>query len=249
VDWDPFIQLLVEKVEADRVLNMGAHYLQELYLHLHLFGLLTKMVYEPEMAGLRETLKDSILQGWRDIPSTVYLTLAVPHNMLRVFQKKSPTETGTPICHLMIQSPHDGRQNIFPDIQLGFGDIRSTGTKYSENFSVYVEADEKEWQGKKPLLVSTIVPTWVVLYHADLSSEVIFSLKSTPVSMLLVGDLGMSLEIHKSTFASKDVFITLHPPSLDGFPLVSCPPQISVSQSSSRELAQHGLVSTEPSAS
>jgi hypothetical protein len=190
---------------------MGAHDIQELYVHLHLFGLRTEMAYQFDMVGIKENLKDSPLRRWQTRPSTVCLTFAVPHQKLAMFQKKSPAEFGSPICHIMLQSLYDGRQNIFPDLQLGFGDIRTTGIKNTDNFAIYVEADEKEWQGKKPFIVSTIIPSWIVLYHADLSTEVIFALKSTPTSMLLTRELGMFLEIHKSILAGKDVFITLHP--------------------------------------
>src|SRR5436853_7044237 len=116
----------------------------------------------------------------------------------------------------MLQSPHDGRQNIFPDLQLGFGDIHTSGSKNADGFAINVEGDDKEWQGKKPLIVSTIVPTWAILYHADLSTEVIFALKSTPTSMLMASELGMFLEIHKSRVGGKDVFITRHRPGTKG---------------------------------
>jgi hypothetical protein len=224
VNWDSFIHILCDKLANDRQLNMGARYIQELYVHLHLFGLRTEMVYKPDMIGLRQNLKDSPLRRWQSISSTVWLTFVVPHHKLGVFQNKSPTEFGSPICHIMLQSPYDGWQNIFPDLQLGFGDVRTTGIKNTDDFAIHVEADQKEWQGKCPLIVSTLVPTWIVLYHADLSTEVVFALKSTPTSILLARELGIFLEIHKSILAGKDIFLTKNPPNLEGYmPVLSNP--------------------------
>ncbi len=62
-----------------------------------------------------------------------------------------------------------------------------------------------------------LVPTWVLLLYPDLSTEVIFQLKNTPIALLKLGSqLGMFLILHRSTLASQDVFITRHHPNLTG---------------------------------
>ncbi|KAH8699392.1 hypothetical protein GQ44DRAFT_744204 [Phaeosphaeriaceae sp. PMI808] len=230
--------IFCDKVLNDQQLNMGGHYIQELYTHLHLFGLRTEVPYEPDMSGIRRNLKDSPLRHWKSIKSTVFLTFSIPHHKLAAFQNKSPSKIGSPICHIMLQSPYDGRQNIFPDLQMGFGDIQTTGTKYTDEFAIHAESDQKEWQGNKPLIVSVLVPTWIVLYHADLSTQVIFALKSTPTSMMLAGELGMFLEIHKSALTGKDVFLTQDPPNLEAYvPLPDNPKDYG---STPAELVQYG---------
>ena len=243
VEWAEFIPLLGNKILDDRQLNMGAHYIQELYLHLHMFGLRTEDTYKPDMDGIRENLRDSPLKHWKTIPSAVCLTLVVPHHKLAFFKKTSPMKTGTPACHITLQS-YDGRQNVFPDVQMGFGDIRPKGVKNSDGFTLMVETDRQEWQGTKSLIVSTMISTWIVLYQNDLSTEVIFALKSTPTSMLLAGTLGIFLEIHKSMLSRNDVFLSKSPPNLQNY--VTVPKTIEYSSAGSNPV-QHNLNVTGPS--
>lgn len=186
VDWRRFIEQFVDLVLDDPNLNMGAHYLQELFVHLHVFGLHTMSSYAPEMDGLVAHLKDSPLRNWQDVPSVLCVTLVVPRQKLAVFQKALPTEFGSPICHLMLQCS-DGRQNIFPEIQLGFGHVQTSGMRYTDSFTIQVQADDNEWEGTAPLLVSAMVPKWALLLYPDFSTEVVFQLKSTPMVMMKLG--------------------------------------------------------------
>ena len=222
VEWERFIEQLIDLVLNDQELNMGAHYLQSLFVHLHMFGLHSMPTYEPKMDGIVANVEDSPLRGWQDLPSVLCMTLVVPHQNLAAFQNSLRTDIGSPICHLMLQSP-DGRQNIFPDIQLGFGRVKTSGVRYTGSFRVQVEADDMEWEGSAPLLVSTMVPTWVLLLYPDCSTEVIFQLKNTPMALLKLGrELGMFLALQRSTLASDDVFITKHRPHMLGHMSVCC---------------------------
>lgn len=246
--WDGFIELLIDKIENDKVLKGANRSMQDLYVHLDLFGLHAKVTDSPEMIELRSDLTNTIHQSWEDVPSILWLTLVVPRKKLHVFQSESASAIDGPICHLVIRSSYGLKQEIFADIQLGFGEISTTGAPNSANFAITVREDEKEWQGETPLIVSAAVPAWMVLGEANLSAEVMFCLKSTPSTYLLAPTLGHDLEIHKSSWASPDVFITANPPNLEGFPSVFCDFKELQSESSFGELIQDSLASSELSA-
>ncbi|KAL1962427.1 hypothetical protein VTN77DRAFT_9698 [Rasamsonia byssochlamydoides] len=58
----------------------------------------------------------------------------------------------------------------------------------------------------------------------DLSTEVDFALKITPVSVMALADeLGLFLSIHQSTLASEDVFITRYRPNMSGHVSICAP--------------------------
>ena len=216
VEWELFIEHFCNLLLSDNSLNMGAHYLQELFLHLHLMGLYTIESYEPNLDGLISNLGGSPLRAWKNIPSVLCLTLVVPRMRMATFQDASLRD-GSPICHIMLQSSTDSRQNIFPDVQLGFGNVVTSGKEYTDDFSIQVRGDNADWEGHAPLVVSVIVPTWAVLLDTDLSTEVLFALKSTPLSMAIYAKrFGFFLTIHKSILANKDVFITRHRPNMSG---------------------------------
>ncbi|KAF2445427.1 hypothetical protein P171DRAFT_512676 [Karstenula rhodostoma CBS 690.94] len=222
VDWDRFICTFQDYVLADPLLNMGRHYLQELFLHLDNFGLLPNSAHVPDLTTLQRSLLEGPLRNWRDIPSTLCLTLVVPRDKLAFFRNTAANQTGTPVCHIMMQCPRGSWQNIFSDIQLGFGDIRTSGQKASDDFIIAVTPDDKRWEGNTSLIVSTLVPTWMVLDDPTLSTEVIFALKSTPASVRFTQQFGMFLEIHTTTLAANDVLISRHRPNTEGSMSVSC---------------------------
>lgn len=221
VDFDKFIEAFNDKVSRDTVLNMGAHYIQGLFTHLHMSGLFSASTYVPGLDGFMGLLNDSPLRRWKDVPATLWLTIVVPHSKLWLFQKKHFTETGSPVCHIALQHS-DGRQNFFPDLQLGFGRLRTAGVKHTGDYIVFVDPDEREWHGKSPLIVSVMIPTWLALYDLNHSTEVAFALKSTPETAAFIKDLGMMLELHKSTLAGEDVYLTTNPPNLAGHPSLPC---------------------------
>ncbi|KIV77254.1 hypothetical protein PV11_09067 [Exophiala sideris] len=229
VDFDNFIKAFCDNVSRDTVLNMGDHYIQELFTHLHISGLFSASTYEPGLDGFMDFLNDSPLRNWKNLPATLCLTLVVPRSKLWLFQKKSPTDTGSPLCHIALQHS-DGRQNLFPDLQLGFGRLRTAGVKHTGDFTVCVDSNEKEWQGKDPMIVSVMIPTWLALYDLDHSTEVAFGLKSTPMTAAFMADLGMMLQLHKSTLAGEDVYLTTNPPNMAGHPSLPCQPKTAASQ-------------------
>ena len=222
VQWGRFIGQLMDLLIDEGELDLAAYHAQSLFVHLHVFGLHSMPNYEPNIDGLMVHLKDSPLRDWQDLPSVLCVTLVVPRQKLAAFQDSLRPDIGSPICHVMLQSP-DGRQTVFSDLQLGFGHVQTSGVRYTGSLKVQIQADDKEWEGDAPLLVSTMIPTWVFLQYPDLSTEVIFQLKDTPAVLLnLSQELGKSLVLQLSTLASDDVFVTQHRPHMSGHMSVWC---------------------------
>jgi MYND finger len=222
VSWKTFMEHFGGLVVRDRSLNMGAHYAQELYLHLHMLGLFTSEAFSPSLAGLASNLEKSPLRAWKSIPPVLCVTMVVPNQRLGVFRDtlSGPLGDLSPVCHLMMQK--DMSQNIFPDVQLGFGQVQPSGERNTDSFSVKVQDDGAGWDGKAPLVVSAMVPTWVVLQDASLSTEAVFALKSTPGALMTYSKhLGMLLEVYKAALAEESIFITRHRPNMTG-PMSVC---------------------------
>lgn len=210
VDWVPFIGFSMDLILNDPKLQMGSHYIQGLILHLHMLR-----IYDTPEFQIFDHLHTSPLRYWKSIPSQLCITLVVPRQKVAIFRTASPQEFGSPIAHIMLESATGGMQNTFPDIQLGFGKVETSGKRFTENFGLQIRSDERGWDGTSPLVVSVMVPTWIVLLTSDLSTRVVFALKSTPHSLMKLGKhLGMFLDIYRSTLISEDVFITQYRPNM-----------------------------------
>ncbi|KAM5441428.1 hypothetical protein MferCBS31731_003499 [Microsporum ferrugineum] len=214
VDWPAFISACCDLITEDSNLLMGAHYLQGFYLHLYLSGLHTMPNFAPDLGGRIVELPNSPFKGWTTIPPILSITLVIPREKLALFGDSPVQKYGTPACHIMLES--QGGQSIFPDVQLSFGRIQTSGMKFTENYALEINVDEGGWDGTSPLIASVMVPTSVILLTPSLATEVSFGLKTTPVTLKLLKDLGMNLKIHESTVRGSDVFITKHRPNMTG---------------------------------
>ncbi|DAA77548.1 TPA_exp: Uncharacterized protein A8136_6094 [Trichophyton benhamiae CBS 112371] len=213
VNWQAFIDEFFGLINQDSNLLMGAHYLQEFYLHLHLSGLHPALTLNPGLDGITARLPQSAFRNWTNIPPALSVTLAIPHEKLSLFVEKPVNNYGTPICQLVFDS--QAGQSIFADIQLGFGEVKTLGTKYTEEYAIEIRKDERGWDGTAPLLASVMVPTALILLNPDLSTNIFLGLKTSPATVQLVGKLGMNLAIHESKLANNDVYITRCRPNME----------------------------------
>jgi hypothetical protein len=54
-----------------------------------------------------------------------------------------------------------GEEDVFPDVQLGFGQVITSGEKHRNDFIIRIEMDPyRQWEGESSLVVSVLVPTW-----------------------------------------------------------------------------------------
>ncbi|KAF2678823.1 hypothetical protein K458DRAFT_480637 [Lentithecium fluviatile CBS 122367] len=222
VNRDLFINEVVDWILDDPNLMMGAHNFQALITHLHMFKLsaLEKCKrFHP--ASYRQDLRGPF-SAWTTIPAVVCITLSVPRSVVAMFGDISKGN-GTPICHLMLQSSVSMNQNIYSDIQLGFGTVVTSGAPFSDSYSIEVVKDDRGWDGDTPFVVSAMVSTWSLVDRGDPSCRVIFALKSTPASMKRFAQkLGMFLTLHESAVGKKDVFVTKHRPNTSGHNSIDC---------------------------
>ncbi|KAF1944977.1 hypothetical protein EJ02DRAFT_509908 [Clathrospora elynae] len=222
VAWHSLIERLINKVLFDQTLIIGAHHYQSLMVHLDMLGLSSLDLYDwwhPK--NCRYELQSGPFRGWVNIPSTVCITLAVPR---KAVQKFADLSNGTPLCHIMTQSSISMKQNIYSDVQLGFGTITTSGKVFSDDYTLNIEEDVQNWQGKTPLIVSTMVSTCALVNEGDPACKIKFALKNTPANVSnFLRELGMMLELYGSAVGQSNVFVTKYRPHMTGKISVGCP--------------------------
>jgi hypothetical protein len=208
VNGDLFIDKLVTLILNDSSLNMGAHHIQSLLVHLDIFGLRPlewHSLYQHELSG-------GPFRKWTNMPTVVCLTLVVPHSAVAMFDDIMK-DYGTPLCHLQTRS--SAGESLYTDKQIGFGTVKPSGTPFTSDYSISVDDDSKGWQGKAPLVVSAMVSTGSLIAGGDPACGVVFGLKPTPANMVHCGQkLGMMLYLHQSSVGCKYVYVTRHRPNM-----------------------------------
>ena len=134
----------------------------------------------------------------------------------------------TPLCQVRLQSSLSGKEANYPDIQMGFGAVKTSSKVFTNQYRVTVTPNTEGWKVKSPLIVSAMVSTYSFVGYGDTAARVIFALKSTPSSIAhFTSKLGMLLHLHQSMVGQKDVFITQYRPNTTGhMPVGSvAPPQ------------------------
>ncbi|KAK0726536.1 hypothetical protein B0T21DRAFT_413863 [Apiosordaria backusii] len=124
---------LIGRINNKTTLTIGPNYNHELLMYIHLLDICQK-----------------------DMPSTVCVTLEVPRSRLGLFTKHGSV---LPVQCLLQDSSGSKWMNIFAAVQLGFGNIKTTGTPYTNTFSLQIEDNPEGWYGSSTLVVSFRVPT------------------------------------------------------------------------------------------
>ncbi|KAK3171305.1 hypothetical protein OEA41_003389 [Lepraria neglecta] len=221
VDWDKVMDTFLRLVENDATLLMGKNYIQELYLHLHLFGVHSVPIFRPTFIHSRANQCLGGLSAWKHIPAIVRITLKVPRTKLRVFTSISQAKLGTPPVHCVVQSPRTfargGWQNIFAVVQSAFGNIKTLGSRDNDDFRVSIEEDPHGWMGSSPLFVSFCAPSWVVLLEPR-NASIAFGVQSTPQSTQTFKEpLGLEMNVYETTLGNENaVYITKNRPNQSG---------------------------------
>ncbi|KAI4126246.1 MAG: hypothetical protein LQ347_005055 [Umbilicaria vellea] len=221
VDWNETMNVFLSLIENDSILLMGKNYLQELYLQLHLLDLYTVATFRPAFNRVSRFQALKGLGAWKDIPAVICINLKVPRAKLWAITEVPLKELGTPILHCILQSSSEYRggqwQNIFAVVQLAFGEITTSGSRCNDDFRVNVSEDMHSWKGRSSLIVSFLVPSWVVLLEPQ-TATVAFGVQSTPHSTkTFMNRLGFDMNIYKTTLGDEDnVYMTKHRPNLSG---------------------------------
>jgi hypothetical protein len=108
--------------------------------------------------------------------------------------------------------------NAFMSIQFTFGDIGYHGERFSNDFWIDVNEDEKGWKGASPLLVSFLVPTWILLLQQE-RIMVAIGLHPTKSDMSILAGRGKLIGVFYKTSLNdmENVFVTKDRPNMPGF--------------------------------
>ncbi|KAJ3104609.1 hypothetical protein HDU96_008861 [Phlyctochytrium bullatum] len=181
-DWNRFIEGFLEiitQVLSQEDLFMAPHYFHELFVQLHICGLLPNFNLS-SMLGLGAPYYPDPVEGpfagWQPLPPVLCVTLEVSRKSLGSFIRNK--NSGTPVVHLALQG--DRGECYYPNLHMGFGTIRVSGQKFTSSYAISVEEDPLGWNGKSSLLVTTMVPTQFVLEKADLGVKIRFQLRASP---------------------------------------------------------------------
>lgn len=218
-DWEKMMGHLLDLIEIDTTVLMSLNYIQELYLYLKLYGVLSvpTLSSSPVQSNFPGATPGG-LSCWKNIPPILSATLIVPREKIKVITDIDATKIGSPIMHCVVQSSPSYQsqrwQNIFSVVQVSFGNLSTAGTRNSQSFQVSIIEDELRWRGSSPLIVSFMVPTWTLLLEPE-AAKIAFGIQSTPAAAhTFLGTLGTELNIFETTLGDESsVFFTSFPPN------------------------------------
>ena len=217
VDWRQTIHGFLELVEGDQHLIIGKNYIQELYLYLHLFDLYTVSALDANPGQSNRINSARHLRSWGLLPSVLCITLLVPRGALGVLTNMQAWLLGTPALSCSLESsssrPYGVWQNTFAMLQMAFGRVEPEGERGADDFRIRVIEDTRAWKGTSSLIVSFLVPTWIVLLEPQ-TAQVSLDVQSTPHSASILSKaLGPTMKIHKTSLGDEaNVFITRYRP-------------------------------------
>ncbi|KAF2467482.1 uncharacterized protein BDR25DRAFT_358593 [Lindgomyces ingoldianus] len=215
--WDMMIGHLLDLIEAETTVMMSLNYIQELYLYLHLYGVvsvatLSSSPTQPNFPG------EGRLRNWKNTPSLMCVILVVPREKVQVITNVDTDEIGSPIMHCVIQSSQSYRaqrwQNIFSVVQVSFGNLSGTGAPNTDSFQLSIAEDELRWSGSSSLIVSFLVPTWTLLLKPQ-AARIAFGIQSTPATaQTFLRTLGVEMNIFETNLGDESsVFFSRFPPN------------------------------------
>ena len=221
VNFDSFITQLCHLVTHDKVLDLGSRYLDSFLLHLHESSLLPQSLMNDTLA-IAQGVSYAPFKQWTAIPTALCLNVLVNPLSLDKFKTASmPRSLGYQIFQVSLFHLRSSRQRSFPDVQIGFGDVRTRGSRFTEEYAVQIDTDVETWCGDKPMLVSVLVPTKLLLEAGGgLESTVVVvelmpTVKAALTARVTPGpDPLSSLELCVLTLESDEIFITKNLPNL-----------------------------------
>lgn len=157
-EWFDMCADLLDKIATDRTLGLSSNYMQELGAQLYMLGVV-KSQFLNDASTRPET---GILKGWIDIPPVVAVTLAVSRQAIsRLFSGPEQSRIASPTLIGSLKSgPGSASQwhNMYGNVQIVFGHVKTEGSRTSEDSKVMVEQDPLGWEGSSDLIASFYVP-------------------------------------------------------------------------------------------
>ena len=223
VDWDQTMRLFSNHLDTDQSLMLGSNSLQEMYMHLHNFGVWTIKPLESGPNQLRQGLGLSLrprsgeqgILAADNTPAVVQLVLVVPRKKLIVFTGKTPDAIGTPALHVSVTQTKSQNQyeNKFYSFHAFFGNVAYDDNTKSASV---VEEDENGWLGSADLVVTCAVPAFGLLIGPKDGIRVALMINTNPDTRARFTHLGMRLAVFETGFSDeKRLFVCRDAPKLD----------------------------------
>lgn len=223
VDWEQTMHLFNNHVDTDRSLMVGSNSLQELYMHLHIFGVWTNKCLEgsPNQLrrgfglSLRPTSGEKGILAADNTPSVVQLVLVVPREKLKVFTGRTPEAIGTPALHVSVTQTNiqDQYENNFYSFQAFLGSVIYDDS--TKNASI-MEEDGHGWLGSADLVVTCAVPAFGLLIGPRNGIRAALMINTTPDNRVRFARLGMRMAVFETGFSDvKRLIVCRDAPKLD----------------------------------
>jgi len=205
-EWEETMRLFIGKVENDGSLIIGSNSLQELFMHLHCYGVWTTDVLRkgPRQIdvilglAMRSRSSDHGLLAEETVPAVVHVIFTVPRKALSVFTSRSADLVGTPALHVSVcqTAPGSAYENIFSSFHSCFG---QTVTDSTNTDGCAVIEDDFGWKGSADLIISCPVPTFGLLTGPRDGIRVSLVIKTSPSTIATFGKhLGPRLQVFET---------------------------------------------------
>ncbi len=184
VDWSKAMDLVLQRIEDNTSPLTGGNYIQELHVYMRLLDVHTVDMLENPHNAIGTVASSGSILGWANMPPVVCVTLKVPREKLAAFTSCDATEVGTPPICCRVQSSSVSSlgawHHAFTAVQMGFGQVSTSGSRNGDDFKTHIAEDSLGWQGQSPLFVSFRAPTWMLLqeFHA---ATVAFGIQYIPL--------------------------------------------------------------------
>lgn len=219
-DWNKTMEKLLDLMDQDTSLAFANTYMQELILWMHLKGLYSVDILKGPPNRLTGRPQTGTLQGWQNMPPMVNVTLQVPRNKLDPFIAETIKVGFTPPLHAILQSSSRAAkqwQNMFAETQIGFGNLKHKGSRYSDSFEVEIDEDQLGWKGKSPMFLSFYVPSWILLQEPCTATVSLAIPHSPTTTWIFSSSLGHNLSIFTAKQEETEhVFLTKNQPHQSG---------------------------------
>lgn len=197
-DWNTTMATLLDLIDHDTRLPFAHTYRQELQLWMHMQGLYSVNTFRSTPNPLNHHPQTGTLKDWQNIPPMVSVTLRIPRSTLGPFIAKTMEIGFAPPLHGVLHSSAqaaDQWQHMFAATQIGFGSVKSKGSRYSDSFKIEIDEDQFGWTGKSSMFLSFYVPSWILL-EEPCTATVSLAMAPSPTAVTMFeGSFGVNLNI------------------------------------------------------
>ncbi|UPK89459.1 hypothetical protein LCI18_000394 [Fusarium solani-melongenae] len=222
-DWPTMCSTLVDTIAQDHRFYLASNGMQDLCLQLHLHGVNT----EPWMLQENRKLPENgTFNLWKSLPPAVAVTVVVPRSQIARLYKHDNEQLrlASPPLVGSVRSSHDATeawQNIFGDIHIVFGNLKTSKLPNEDDFQITVEPDKDGWAGDSALIASFYVPTSTLQNEPNTALAGVCVPPTGQNSVIFGPILGMNMTVFETQLDDRSqVFVTKYLPGQTGYPLI-----------------------------